>query len=295
MITRSVSQALGTGHNWQTRLEPGSILTTDAPTRKMSASRPGTASTGLYQHSAEWFDIRYAQKDYGAEVARFSRLAARVHPGAETLLDVACGTGRHLEHLRFRYTVAGLDQSPQLLGIAASRLGEVPLHEADMCDFNLGCSFDIVTCFFSSMPYLCDAERMRQSVACMATHLSPDGILFIEPGLTPSAYREGEVVHNFRRTPERAISWMYVMRREGSLAVWDIQWLVGTRDGGVTSFVEHEEFSLFTTEQYVTAMRDAGLDAVHHARGLHGYGALLGRAAPWSADEKAVIDDALAD
>ena len=33
-------------------------------------------------------------------------------PDASSLLDVGCGTGRHLELLRQRYEVEGLDLSP---------------------------------------------------------------------------------------------------------------------------------------------------------------------------------------
>jgi SAM-dependent methyltransferase len=260
----------------------------------MSSSGGGPGRTGLYQHSAALFDIRYAQKDYAAEAARFSTLVDRIHPGAATLLDVACGTGRHLQHLRSRYQAEGLDRSAELLRIARNHLIDVPLHEADMSGFNLGRSFDLVTSFFGSITYLGSTERMRQAISCMAKHLSPGGVLFIEPWLTPSVYREDEVVHNFRRTPEGAVSWMYVHRRRGSVAVWDIHWLVGTPEEGVTHFVETEELSLFTAEECTAALRDAGLDVVHHDRGLHGYGAYFGRVKGWSADEVAGINDALA-
>jgi len=249
----------------------------------------------LYQHSAELFDIRYAQKDYAAEASRFSKLAARIHPTASTMLDVACGSGLHLQHLRSAYKVEGLDLSPELLQTARSRLSDVPLHHGDMSRFDLKRSYDLVTSFFASIAYLPDVETMRQSIACMTRHLATDGVLFLEPWLTPAVYRENEVVHNFRRTPERAISWMYVMRRRGTVAVWEIHWLVGTTEGGVTHFVETEELSLFTTEDVMGAMRDAGLDVVHNARGLHGYGAMVARAARWSAQEVAAIHEALAD
>ena len=73
----------------------------------MSNSGYAPGPTGLYQHSAALFDIRYAQKDYAGEAARFSRLVARIHPDAKTLLDVACGTGNHLQHLRSRYRAEG--------------------------------------------------------------------------------------------------------------------------------------------------------------------------------------------
>jgi hypothetical protein len=75
-----------------------------------------------------------------------------------------------------------------------------------MADFELGRSFDVVTCFFASLPYLASLSRMRQAVICMARHLSAGGILFVEPGLAPAVYREGEVVHSFRRTPDGAIA-----------------------------------------------------------------------------------------
>jgi SAM-dependent methyltransferase len=260
----------------------------------VSASRSDSDGAALYQYSAEFFDIRYAHKDYASEAAILTKLLDRIHPSAVTLLDVACGTGRHVEYLRSRYQVEALDLNPTLLQIARTRLSDVPLHEADMSSFNLGRSFDVVTCFFASVPYLGSLNRLRDAISSMAMHVAPGGILFVEPGLTPSAYREDEVVHNFRRTPERAISWMYVMRRKGRLAVWDIHWLVGTPEGGVDHFVEHEEFSLFTTEECASAMRDVGLDVVHHARGLHGYGALLGRKRrSWTSDETAVIAEIL--
>jgi SAM-dependent methyltransferase len=249
----------------------------------------------LYQHSAALFDVRYAQKDYAAEASRFTRLAARIHPAASTLLDVACGSGLHLKHLRSAYRVEGLDLSPELLQTARSRLGDVPLHHGDMSRFDLKRSYDLVTSFFASIAYLPDVETMRQAIACMARHLATGGVLFLEPWLTPSVYRENEVVHNFRRTPERAISWMYVMRRRGSVAVWDIHWLVGTPEGGVTHFVENEELSLFTTDEVIGAMRDVGLDVVHDARGLHGYGAMIARAGSWSPQDVAAIHAALAD
>ena len=156
----------------------------------MSASRFDSDSAGLYKYSAELFDVRYAQKDYTSEAAVFSKLLDQIHPSAATLLDIACGTGRHLEHLRSRYQVEGLDLYPKILEIAKTRLIDVPLHQADMTNFDLGRSFDVVTSFFASITYVGSLDKLRDAISCMAKHLSPSGILFIEPWLTPAAYRE---------------------------------------------------------------------------------------------------------
>lgn len=54
-------------------------------------------------------------------VCRWTHL---LHPDA-TVLDVACGAGRHLRWFRSQgYTVAGVDRSPESLA-ACARLGEL--------------------------------------------------------------------------------------------------------------------------------------------------------------------------
>ena len=52
-----------------------------------------------YDRSAALYDAIYRGigKDYGAESATIIGLVQAKCPGARTLLDVACGTGGHLE------------------------------------------------------------------------------------------------------------------------------------------------------------------------------------------------------
>ncbi|MCI4354671.1 MAG: class I SAM-dependent methyltransferase, partial [Thermoplasmata archaeon] len=76
----------------------------------------------LYYDLAEYYDRIYASKDYAAEARRLTRLALRLCPGARTLLDVACGTGRHLATFREQFEVQGLDASAPMLRVARRRL-----------------------------------------------------------------------------------------------------------------------------------------------------------------------------
>jgi ubiquinone/menaquinone biosynthesis C-methylase UbiE len=58
-------------------------------------------------------------KDYGREAARIHALIQEHKRSAgNALLDVACGTGGHIGHLRQHYTVEGLDLEGAMLGIA---------------------------------------------------------------------------------------------------------------------------------------------------------------------------------
>ena len=50
----------------------------------------------MFSESAELYELIYSRfKDYAAEAERIATLIRRVHPSAQRILDVACGTGEH--------------------------------------------------------------------------------------------------------------------------------------------------------------------------------------------------------
>jgi ubiquinone/menaquinone biosynthesis C-methylase UbiE len=105
----------------------------------------------MFIHSASFYDVLYSFKDYGGAVRHITRVLDQEAPGATRLLDVGCGTGRHLELLRERYDVEGLDLNPAMLEVARDRCPVVAFHEADMANLSLEERFDVVTCLFSSI------------------------------------------------------------------------------------------------------------------------------------------------
>ena len=133
----------------------------------------------MYTKSARLYDVMYAGKDYAAASRFVHNAIGAVRPEAATLLDVACGTGRHLEHLRASYDVEGLDLSSDLLEMARARCPGVPLHQADMTSFSLPRRFDAVTCLFSAVAYLKTADRLTSAIERMASHLTDDGVLLV--------------------------------------------------------------------------------------------------------------------
>src|SRR5713101_6435159 len=101
----------------------------------------------MFTKSAEWYDAIYAWKDYKREAERLhTHIQRHARRHAATLLDVACGTGQHLSHLKAQYTVEGLDLDKEMLALARKRLPDVVFHYADMVGFDLGRQFDVVVC-----------------------------------------------------------------------------------------------------------------------------------------------------
>ncbi|MBI2798097.1 class I SAM-dependent methyltransferase [Candidatus Saccharibacteria bacterium] len=163
-----------------------------------------TEDMTAYTHSAVWYDTLYESlKDYSVEASRVLEIAEQrtgKHPRDMSLLDVACGTGLHLQHLAAWFSkVVGIDLSPQQLEMARKRLPEVNLICADMLTFSLSTPgfldrnpsfFDVVTCLFSSIGYMRDTEQLEVAIMNLARHRNTGGVIIVEPWLTPDTYDE---------------------------------------------------------------------------------------------------------
>jgi SAM-dependent methyltransferase len=225
----------------------------------------------VFSRSARIYDPIYASiRDYPGEAEELDRLIQDRRPGARTLLDVACGTGAHLEHLT-GYEVEGLDLDPEMLAVARERLPAVVFHEGDMASFDLGRRFDAVVCMFSSIGYVRTEERLRSAIASMARHLEPGGVLVVEPWLSPDVWLDRHVGAVFVDEPELKIARMNISQRQIEVSILDFEYLVGTPDR-VEHFTERHELGLFTVEQYLDAFRAAGLEADHDREGPMGRG-----------------------
>lgn len=226
----------------------------------------------MFEKSAAYYDALYSWKDYPGEVAKLHELIQRHRPGASTLLDVACGTGQHLELLREHYEVEGLDLDANLLEIAQERNPGVTLCAADMVEFDLGRTYDVVVCLFSSIGYVQTKANLERAIRSMARHVAPGGLLIVEPWLTPEAFEEGHIGLLVVDEPELKITRMNSTRRSGDVSILDFDYLVGTPDG-TEHFTETHRLGLFTNEDHLDALREAGLEPQEPAdlmgRGLH--------------------------
>ena len=231
----------------------------------------------MFTKSGPFYDALYHFIDYEGATQELHDLLVERAPQARTLLDVACGTGQHLKYLGKWYEVEGLDLDGQLLEAARTRCPGVPFHEASMVDFRLPRRFDVVTCLFSSIGYVQTLDAMRGAIATMAEHLNPGGVLVVEPWFEPHRFWTDTITANHYESDDLKICWMYTSKREGDVSVLDMQYLVGTRQH-VEHMTEQHRVGLFTRDQHLEAMSDAGLvDLEHDPSGLLKRGLYLAR------------------
>ena len=229
----------------------------------------------MFTKTAEYYDALYHFKDYGAACNQLHQLIQQYNANAKTLLDVACGTGKHLEYLKNRYEATGLDLNPELLAVARKRCPEVNFHEGDMTNFRLETTFDVVVCLFSSIGYVQTVENLNKAVACFTQHLNPGGLLVIEPWITPEKYWVDKITANFVDQPNLKIAWMYTSQLKGLTSVFDINYLVGTPEG-VSNFTEQHVMGLWTDAEYKNAIQQAGVKVNYDPKGLFGRGMYYG-------------------
>ncbi|MBW3594005.1 MAG: class I SAM-dependent methyltransferase [Actinobacteria bacterium] len=229
----------------------------------------------MFTKSAAFYDAIYSFKDYAAEAIEVRDLIRKRNPAARTLLDVACGTGRHLQHLADAFEVEGVDLDEDLLEIARRRLPDVPLHHGDMRSFDLGRTFDAVTCLFSSVGYVRSEEELGTAVARMVDHLNPGGVVVVEGWIGPEEWNLDHIGSLYVDEPGLKIARMNVPQVRGRMSIVDFHYLVGTQEG-ISHFTELHELYLFTPEEYTAAIEATGVTVERDAEALMGRGVYIG-------------------
>jgi SAM-dependent methyltransferase len=245
-----------------------------------------TGAPSSYHGLARWYDAVYDAlgKDYGAEAEALLAVVAREGAPVRSLLDVACGTGRHLAAFATHVDeVAGLDASGEMLAIARARLGpDVPLAAGDMRGFDLGRRFDVVSCLFSAIGHVADGDELDAALASMARHVTPGGVLLLQPWLTPDTVKPG----GFRdlvcaTTDDGVVARAASSRLDGDAIIVSFAWAIAT-EHGVQTAEEHLRMPVFRQQRYLAAVERAGLTPRWHDEpGLWaGRGLVIGRSEP---------------
>jgi SAM-dependent methyltransferase len=235
--------------------------------------------TSPFTGSAAYYDALYTrERDYREQATRVATIARELCPDAETLLDVACGTGLHLEHLAREFCCDGLDASEPMLRIAQARNPGMTFHLGNMCGFDTGRRYDVVTCLFSSITYAMDVPGLQGTLRTFADHLVPGGACIVEPFIPLDAWVDelsGHVRH--ADLPELAVAMVDRATRRGRTVVREVAYAAAT-PSGIDQVLERHAFALFTADEYMEAFHQAGFHVRHDPQGFDpARGLYLGR------------------
>ena len=214
----------------------------------------------MYSDLAKIYDAQYSWKDYASEVRRLEKIARRFgRSGRSTWLDVACGTGRHLELLRRHFECEGVDASPEMLRVARRRLSGIPLSRADMRSFRLGREFGVVSCLFSAIGHLSSERDLVRTFERIAEHLAPGGVAIVEPWVSPDDFHPGLVHLRTYQDPSITVVRMAYSGRRRNRSIIRYSYLIGAQGKGIR-FVEDTDTGLMVQPARLRhLMESAGL------------------------------------
>jgi SAM-dependent methyltransferase len=233
----------------------------------------------VYSRSAEFYDKLYAKKDYEGESARLVALVRERNPAARSLLDVACGTGRHLSFLKREFRAEGVDASRRIIAVARAANPDLRFYVGDMRRIGLVARYDVVTCLFSSIGYMIGLPRLNAAVRSMARRLEPGGLLIVEPWFPPEDWHPPSAHAAYVDESALKIARLSTSGARGSVSIMDIHYLVATPER-TEHFVEKFRMGLFTRGQMRAAFEAAGLSVEYDEKGLTGRGLYIGRKSP---------------
>jgi predicted TPR repeat methyltransferase len=131
-----------------------------------------------YDQFAKFYDAVMGEPTETATL--LEALIQEFHPDAKRLLELACGTGTVLKHLRHTYQIVGLDLSEGMLAVARRNVPDATFYQGDMSTFSLPESFDVILCVFDSVNHLSTWAQWQNLFRQVNRHLDAHGLFIFD-------------------------------------------------------------------------------------------------------------------
>ncbi|MGO3346055.1 MAG: class I SAM-dependent DNA methyltransferase [Marinomonas sp.] len=133
----------------------------------------------LYTDLSGYYDLMCADIDYQSQSSSAYRLHQIFGNGGTQHLDLACGTGPHINYLiQQGFTCEGLDINQPMLEIAKQRCPEGNFALGNMCEFSVDQPFDLITCFLYSVHYSGDIQNLKGCLLSVYEALNEGGVFY---------------------------------------------------------------------------------------------------------------------
>jgi SAM-dependent methyltransferase len=143
-----------------------------------------------YEAIAPVYDDFTAHHNYRLWVTTLLKLGAAYGLQGDTVLDVACGTGKSFIPMQEHgWKVTACDISASMVEIARAKAGpEVRLEVADMRELPVYGSFDLVYCLDDAINYLHTQGELEQTLRGLAANMAPHALCIFDSN-TVTQYR----------------------------------------------------------------------------------------------------------
>ena len=151
-----------------------------------------------YGDFARFYNKFTSNVDYPARARYFDAVIQKYNPGAELLLDLACGTGTlSFEMEPFGYDIVAVDNSYEMLSVAMEKRAELESEVLFLCqemsELDLFGTIDATVCALDSINHIIDEDEVKD-VFRKVSLFSNRGAVFVFDVNT--VYKHREVLGN---------------------------------------------------------------------------------------------------
>ena len=136
-----------------------------------------------FNNYSAYYNLLYQDKDYKAEALYVHQLIQKWNPGAKTILNLGCGTGKHdLLLAEMGYALVSIDLSQTMIDIAKleNTHSNIEYHVGDVRDFEFNRQFDVVVSLFHVMSYQTTIEELSAAFRTAKNHLVINGAFIFD-------------------------------------------------------------------------------------------------------------------
>jgi SAM-dependent methyltransferase len=230
----------------------------------------GMKTPRLYDDLAYLWPILSPPEHYSAEAAVLRGLIEKHFVGASdqrrSVLELGAGGGHTLVHLANDYDCTAVDLSDPMLANCRHLVPEVQTVVGDMRTLRLDKTYNAVF-IHDAVDYMLSELDVKQALETAAEHLKPGGLCVIAPTYTRETFADGEVADDGTTTDSQELTYFsYVHDPDPTDDTFEMILLYLIRENPTRSVEVIEDrhtCGLFSSEQWLAWMSDAGFDARH--------------------------------
>lgn len=231
---------------------------------------------------SRYYNLLYRDKDYAGEAEHVHCLIQRHFPGAKTVLDLGCGTGRHDLLLAGKgYSMTGVDLSEEMLAVANSQLPSLNAQQpsfnyvqGDIRNVRLNKTFDVVISLFHVMSYQTTNDDLAAAFATVRAHLESGGIFIFDCWYGPSVLTDRPAVRVKRLEDEKiAVTRIAEPVMHPNENVVDVNYHVFVRDkasGGVSELKETHRMRYLFRPEIEAFLREKKMEIIESSEWMSG-------------------------
>ncbi|MCB5267099.1 MAG: class I SAM-dependent methyltransferase [Candidatus Cloacimonetes bacterium] len=176
--------------------------------------------------------------DFGPKFSDFMDMVAAHYPvKTDSVLEIACGTGRNLSYFCNSKYIYGLDLSPVMLQSALKNVPQAQFSLQNMSDFKLDHSFNLILCMFDSMNHLLEYSQWLSTFKAVSDHLLQDGYFIFDVN-TPYALNLPINKRTMFRQSEKDYLVMQYYNSGIDQATWEMNFFISEADSNYKHYFE---------------------------------------------------------